>query len=59
MAASASDAAEEHYVLRVGPQDLAAKLRQWLREERGLEGRAELLFEGARWRCVFWHLCCC
>ena len=47
-----ADAQEEHYVLRVMPPDLAAKLRAWLREERGLDGRAELLFEGAR--CVVW-----
>lgn len=42
--AAAAEAAEEHYVLRVQPPDLAAKLRAWLREERGLDGRAELLF---------------
>lgn len=40
-----TEAAEEHFILRVKPQALANKLRSWLREQQGLEGRAELLFE--------------
>jgi len=43
-----AEVGEEHYVLRVKPPVLAAKLRAWLREQQGLDGRAELLFEGAR-----------
>jgi hypothetical protein len=42
-----AEVAEENFVLRVQPPALAAKLRGWLREQRGLDGRAELLFEGA------------
>lgn len=44
--AAMAEAAEEHYILRVKPPALAAKLRGWLREQQGLDGRAELLFEG-------------
>ncbi|KIZ04533.1 hypothetical protein MNEG_3427 [Monoraphidium neglectum] len=36
---------EEHFIFRVKPPQLAAKLRGWLREQQGLKGRAELLFE--------------
>jgi hypothetical protein len=36
---------EEQFILRVEPPDLADKLRRWLREEQGLEGRVELLFD--------------
>ncbi|GBF92677.1 transcription initiation factor TFIID subunit 7-like [Raphidocelis subcapitata] len=45
-----AEAVEEHFVLRVKPPALAAKLRGWLREQQGLDGRAELLFEDSNRR---------
>lgn len=32
-------------MLRVEPPDLAKKLRKWMREEQGLEGRVDLVFD--------------
>jgi hypothetical protein len=48
--AVATDLIEEQFVLRVEPPDLAEKLRKWLREETGLQGRVELVFAGGAHR---------